>query len=605
MGQIGANGPDVDPWILFALAACEPLRGRPGCFVSPEIPAKAIDGAVIRYLRFYPGELILAVIDRSVGSTPLNGCVLTTHRIQWSGRPTEVAHPPEPTTEGHPGAVLTREAESWGCSRSYRALPEVVEARGPLPYRLELGDRSELPLPGLDAPTIEALAEVLTMLRRGAVTGNLAGSIPPEMVERARAKLRDVAGLEQAVRRIASERVTFHMQAKAATPHVVVYRLIMAACILVFLAMIGKGLPLMGPNAFSLLPWGANSGFAVALGGERWRLFTSMFVHANLLHVAVNMLCLYQMGPLVERLFGNLGFALLYLAAGIGGSLASAWYHPLVVGVGASGAIFGLFGALGGFLLVHRARIPASVLRSMSSGVGTFVVFNTLFSLASPLIDNAAHLGGLATGFLAGLLLARPWPTPKPTSGLIRQLVLGAALLGGLWLATGLVATRIRANPEVAAMEARIKGPAEGYNALMQGLRPCLDRFDDLNSRLGAVLSEISKATPDDSRTKQVLDALIGDARNNQIDLAHTPAAGEELVAIRDRMAGAQAELLEALRALRRYFDHPEDASAIEGPEGFSTHLNRSQREAQQFQKLREAYLERHQLVPVDREPDA
>ncbi len=596
MGQIGADGPAVDPWILFALAACEPLRGRPGCFVSPEIPAKAIDGAALRYLRFYPGELILAVIDRSVGSTPVNGCVLTTHRLQWSGRPTGVAHPPEPTTEGHPGAVLTREAESWGCSRAYRTLPEVVEARGPLPYRLDLGDRSELPLPGLDAPTIEALAEVITTLRRGAVTGNLAGSVPPEMVERARARLPSVVGLEQAVRRIASERVTFHMQAKAATPHVVVYRLILAACILVFLAMIGRGIPLMGSEALQLLPWGANFGIAVALEGEQWRLFTSMFVHANLLHLAVNMLCLYQVGPLVERLFGNLGFALLYLAAGIGGSLASAWYHPLVVGVGASGAIFGLFGALGGFLLVHRARIPASVLRSMSSGVGTFVVFNTLFSLASPLIDNAAHLGGLATGFLAGLLLSRPWPTPKPTSGLIRQLVLGAAMLGGLWLATGPIATRIRANPEVAPMES------------LQRLQPLLDRFDrfiGLNSRLETLLSEIQKTTLDQPRLKDALDALIADARDNQSDLSRMPAGGEELVAIRDRVAGAQAELLEALRALRRYFDHPEDASAIEGPEGFNTHLNRSQREAQQFQKLREAYLERHQLVPVDREPDA
>lgn len=597
MESIGGDGSDVHPWIPFALALCETLRGRPGCYVSPEIPAKVVDGAVRSYFRFHPDELILVVVDRSAGSSPLNGCVLTTRRIHWSARATGSGGPPAPT-EGHSGAPLTREAESWGRSLEYRALPELVEAHGPLPLRLDLGDRRELPLPGLDAPTIEAVAGALTTLRRGACTGDIAGAVSPEAIARARARFPAVVRREEAVRQAASGLASFHMQARAATPHVVVFRLIMAACVLVFLAMIGTGISPMDPEPEQLLRWGGNLGASVALDGQTWRLLTSMFLHANLIHLAVNMLCLYQAGPLVERLYGNLGFALLYLASGIGGSLASAWAHPRAVGVGASGAIFGLFGGLLAFLLVHRARIPASVLRPMRSGVGTFVVFNALLGFASPQIDNAAHLGGLATGFLAGLLLTRPWPTPRPTTGLIRQLALGALLLAGLWLAAGPVSARIRANPEVASLEAEIR-----ENELMQRLRPLLARFDQLNSGLGSLLAEIQKTSPDDPGSKRTLEGLISDARKNQSDLSGLPAEGEELKAMRASVVAAQTDLVKALQALRRYLDAPQDDAAIDGPEGFAFYLDRSQRETRRFLKLRDDYLKKHDPVPSEPGP--
>src|SRR5690606_18545729 len=114
---------------------------------------------------------------------------------------------------------------------------------------------------------------------------------------------------------------------------------------------------------------------------------------------------------------GHAGYLLLYLFAGLTGSAASAIFSG-GPSVGASGAIFGIFGALLAFLLRRRALIPMTVLVGVRSAALSFVLFNVAFGFAVPGIDNAAHLGGLAGGFVAGLALApnlradrlaRPW----------------------------------------------------------------------------------------------------------------------------------------------------------------------------------------------------
>ena len=151
------------------------------------------------------------------------------------------------------------------------------------------------------------------------------------------------------------------------------------------------------------------------------------------------MWCLYSIGPLVERLFGNISFAFLYLASGIGGAIASMITGPGRPSVGASGAIFGMFGALLAFLIIHRRSVPGSVLKPLRSSALGFVVFNTVFAAVAPLIDLAAHMGGLATGFVAGLILVPHWPVVHSTRRWPRELVLGAALgCTLLGLATGL-----------------------------------------------------------------------------------------------------------------------------------------------------------------------
>lgn len=102
-----------------------------------------------------------------------------------------------------------------------------------------------------------------------------------------------------------------------------------------------------------LISWGANFGPRTT-NGEWWRLLTATVLHAHLPHLIFNMIALLMVGPTVERLVGGRAFVALYVACGLTGSAASLWAHPLLVGVGASGAILGLYGMLVGFMFEHR-----------------------------------------------------------------------------------------------------------------------------------------------------------------------------------------------------------------------------------------------------------
>ena len=141
--------------------------------------------------------------------------------------------------------------------------------------------------------------------------------------------------------------------------------LLVVACVAVFAAMVVRGVSPTEPSIEALLDWGGNFGPYVAVDHEYWRLFTSMFLHVGFLHLLFNMWCLLAAGPMVERFFGNLGFAVIYVISGIGGALASTAFHPLLVSAGASGAIFGIFGALFGFLAVQHQTVPAALLKPL------------------------------------------------------------------------------------------------------------------------------------------------------------------------------------------------------------------------------------------------
>jgi hypothetical protein len=127
-----------------------------------------------------------------------------------------------------------------------------------------------------------------------------------------------------------------------------------------------------------------------------------MFVHIGFLHILLNMYCLYRLGPLAERMLGPWTFAALYLLGGMGGNVASVAIHPMIVAAGASGAIFGVAGAL--LHLLHFRQIPALVSQGGRGrlGIGGFIVYNLVLGFANTGIDNAAHIGGLVIGFVAG-----------------------------------------------------------------------------------------------------------------------------------------------------------------------------------------------------------
>lgn len=180
---------------------------------------------------------------------------------------------------------------------------------------------------------------------------------------------------------------------------------------LVFLAMVASGVSLTQPTTRDILRWGGDFGPLTLGAHQYWRLFTSCFLHFGIIHIGMNMYVLYLIGPFIETVFGRARYLLVYLIAGLAGSIVSVTVHPLAVGAGASGAIFGLYGAVFGFLLIkHRTLNPAAT-RSISKSAGIFILYNVVYGSMSGTTDLSAHLGGLLGGFLAGMLLVPPHPS--------------------------------------------------------------------------------------------------------------------------------------------------------------------------------------------------
>jgi rhomboid protease GluP len=123
------------------------------------------------------------------------------------------------------------------------------------------------------------------------------------------------------------------------------------------------------------------------------------------------MYVLYLIGPFIETVFGRIRYLLIYFIAGLAGSVISVWIHPMAVGAGASGAIFGLYGAVFGFLLIRRRTLDPAATNSIAKSAGIFVLYNVVYGSISGPTDLSAHIGGLLAGFLAGMLLVRSQPS--------------------------------------------------------------------------------------------------------------------------------------------------------------------------------------------------
>jgi len=209
-----------------------------------------------------------------------------------------------------------------------------------------------------------------------------------------------------------------HTQAPLVTP------LLMAGNVLMFLMVVLKGNAIMSPAPDVLRALGATYGPAVT-AGEWWRLGAAMFLHGGLIHLAFNMVALLTIGGLTERMFGRVSFFALYLLAGLTGNIASIYIQPFAVGVGASGAIFGLYGALFAYLTCQRASVPADVVRSLRSGGFAFVGYSLLFGVTHAGIDTPAHLSGFVAGALIGAGLASPIASASTVSSVAKRILVG------------------------------------------------------------------------------------------------------------------------------------------------------------------------------------
>lgn len=160
---------------------------------------------------------------------------------------------------------------------------------------------------------------------------------------------------------------------------------------------------------------------SLVAAGEYWRLFTVALLHESPIHLAFNMYALYIAGPVVERIYGWKLFILIYLACDLAASVASFVFgNPLIASVGASGAIFGLFGCLFIAGRVHNPVLDRQS-RNLAAQVGGLIVFNLIFgfTFGAGSIDNFAHLGGLLAGGWLGLVLV-PRGVPTLSSGWVR-----------------------------------------------------------------------------------------------------------------------------------------------------------------------------------------
>jgi rhomboid protease GluP len=198
------------------------------------------------------------------------------------------------------------------------------------------------------------------------------------------------------------------------SPYTITIALI-AINVLVFGAMVATGVSFTEPTPLDALNWGADFGPLTLGAHQYWRMLTSTFVHFGIIHIAFNMYVLYQIGPFIEIVFGRARYLVIYFVAGLAGSVASLWMHPNSVGAGASGAIFGLYGAVFGFLLIRRHVLNPAAVNSIGKSAGIFVLYNIVYGTMSRTTDLSAHFGGLVAGFLIGMLLIRPTGTTPLT----------------------------------------------------------------------------------------------------------------------------------------------------------------------------------------------
>jgi len=243
-------------------------------------------------------------------------------------------------------------------------------------------------------------------------------------------------------------RITIAAYLEKITPHAWVTPTIAGLIVVGFLVEIGLGASPMAPTALQLLKAGGNFGPSVD-SGEWWRMGTSLFLHAGLIHIGFNLWAFWNIGKFTERVFGNLPFLVIYALSGFGGAIASLAVHPLTVCVGASGAIFGVYGALLSFVLLHRGVFPDTFLQKQRNSLLGFLAYNVVFSLSVPNIDLSAHGGGLVTGMMAGALLGRDLARPATQVG--RRVAAAAAMALGLLALTVPVHRRLHAVPEIAA----------------------------------------------------------------------------------------------------------------------------------------------------------
>lgn len=182
--------------------------------------------------------------------------------------------------------------------------------------------------------------------------------------------------------------------------------------VLIFLLMAISGVHPLEPSVESLIAWGGNLR-EITLNGQPWRLLTNVFLHGGIFHLLLNMYALLHIGGLLESKFGKSRYLFTYIATGIFASIASISFNDNIVSIGASGAIFGMYGLFLSFLILKVLDIPKESRNNLISSILFFIGYNLFYGFTKEGIDNAAHIGGLMSGFVIGFVYFPSFKQPK------------------------------------------------------------------------------------------------------------------------------------------------------------------------------------------------
>lgn len=278
-------------------------------------------------------------------------------------------------------------------------------------------------------------------------------------------------GVPSPVKQLTVER-EFQEKLVALAPTPWVTYAIVCLNVVVWLGTLLTGSGVLGSTAETLLAWGGNAASEVQRG-EWWRLLTATFLHSGVIHLGMNMIGLVAAGITVERIYGHRLFVLVYLGSALMGSAMSLHFSAQkAVSVGASGAVFGVAGALLMAVIQHRRKLPKMFSKQTLSGIGFFVVYSLMQGFGQTSIDNAAHIGGLLGGCLLAFILPKRFDMER-FSRKVRSRSIAAA--AAVFFATAGLATI--APPaavdqrQVFASAAALDRGAKGYTAATQALQ--------------------------------------------------------------------------------------------------------------------------------------
>ena len=314
---------------------------------------------------------------------------------------------------------------------------------------------------------------------------------------------------------------------RAKLPPPIATRVLIGINVVVFLAMAATTREFLDFNVPTVLRWGADFAILTA-SGEWWRMLTSMFLHGGILHIAVNMWALRNLGYTAELFYGRRNFLIIYFLSGLAGSAGTMVWNPIRVSVGASGAIFGVAGALAALVYFKKLPVDRALLRRDVGSIGGVIIFNLIIGARLATIDNSAHVGGLIAGTLLGFALpATIFRAEREKSTNAGNLAIAAVIVAILFVAAytcAKVAPDVETYHAEVAYEAGNKQEAYAHAAKAAQMHP--QSFYS-NAMIGLYLLDQNKkqeALPYLERANQMepgdrqLQAALADARKASTD---------------------------------------------------------------------------------------